>query len=79
MTAGSPCVRCVQKRVTSPCGVTVVDTRNGQVVGCLEFEATVQELFDVQLLPGVRFPAVVGFDKDTIKRACVIAPEREIV
>ena len=61
---GVPIAEGEQKR---PCGVTVVDTRNGQVVGCLEFEATVQELFDVQLLPGVRFPAVVGFDKDTIR------------
>ena len=61
-----------------PCGVTVVDTRNGQVVGSVEFEATVEELFDVQLLPGIRFPAVVGFDKDTVKRACVIAPETGI-
>lgn len=52
------------------------DTRSGQVVGFLEFEATVEELFDVQILPGVRFPAVVGFNKDTIQRACVIAPER---
>lgn len=69
---GVPIAEGEQKR---PCGVTVVDTRNGQVVGGIEFESTVQELFDVQLLPGVRFPAIVGFDKDTIKRACVIAPE----
>ncbi|TWU33869.1 TIGR03032 family protein [Novipirellula artificiosorum] len=69
---GVPIAEGEQKR---PCGVTVVDTRNGQIVGSLEFEATVQELFDVQLLTGVRFPAVVGFDKDTIRRACVIAPE----
>lgn len=61
-----------------PCGVTVVDTRSGHTVGFIEFESTVQELFDVQLLPGVRFPAVVGFNKETIQRACVIAPEREI-
>jgi uncharacterized protein (TIGR03032 family) len=61
-----------------PCGVAVVDIRNGRVVGMIEFESTVQELFDVQLLPGVRFPAVVGFNKETIQCACVIAPEREI-
>ncbi len=61
------------------CGVSVIDTRTGQVVGLLNFESTVQEVFDVQLLPGVRFPAIVGFDKDTIRRACVIAPERKIV
>ena len=60
------------------CGVSVIDTRSGNIVGFIKFEATVEELFDVQLLLGVRFPAVVGFSKDTIQRACVIAPEREM-
>ncbi len=61
------------------CGVSVIDTRTSQVVAFLNFESTGQEVFDVQLLPGVRFTAIVGFDKDTIRRACVIAPERKIV
>ena len=60
------------------CGVSVVDTESGQVVAFIEFDNGVEEIFDVQILPQVRFPAVVGFGKKTIHRACVIAPERPI-
>jgi len=58
------------------CGVWVVDTRNGQIVGFLEFQETIRELFDVKLMRGIRFPAIVGLEKDTIQKACVIAPEQ---
>ncbi|MAE63296.1 MAG: TIGR03032 family protein [Phycisphaeraceae bacterium] len=60
------------------CGVFVVDVEAARVVGFLRFEGSVEEIFDVQIVPGVRFPSVVGFSKDTIKRACVIGPERPI-
>ena len=60
------------------CGVSVVDAQAGRIVAFLEFDNGVEEIFDVQILPGVRFPAVVGFSKETIQRACVIAPERAI-
>lgn len=57
------------------CGVSIVDINSGKIIAFLEFEGTVEEIFDVQILAGVRFPTVVGFKKDTIRRACVIAPE----
>lgn len=60
------------------CGVWVVDTRNGQTAGFIEFEKTIDEIFDVQVLPGIRNPAVIGFNKETIQRACVIGPETSI-
>lgn len=41
------------------CGVWVVDTRNGQIVGFLRFEDSVQEIFAVQLLPVCRYPEVL--------------------
>jgi uncharacterized protein (TIGR03032 family) len=40
------------------CGVWVVDTRNGEIVGYLKFDGVVQELFDVQVLPG-KWPVIV--------------------
>ena len=40
------------------CGVWVVDTRNGEIVGFLKFDGVVQELFDVQVLPG-KWPVIV--------------------
>ena len=39
-------------------GVWMVDLRSGQVAGFLRFEDLVQEIFDVALLPGKRFPEI---------------------
>jgi uncharacterized protein (TIGR03032 family) len=42
------------------CGLAVVDLSSGQVVAHLYIAAPVDELFDVQLLPGVRGPFLSG-------------------
>jgi uncharacterized protein (TIGR03032 family) len=39
-------------------GVWMVDLRSGAVVGFLRFEDLVQEIFDVAVLPGKRFPEI---------------------
>lgn len=46
------------------CGVSVVDVRNGRRIAHLTFETGVEEIFDVQLLPGVRMPAILGPDPE---------------
>ena len=56
------------------CGVAVVDVPAGRVVGMLEFQTAVEEVFDVQLLPGLRFPEVVGFQKDSLHNTFVVPP-----
>jgi uncharacterized protein (TIGR03032 family) len=40
------------------CGVWVIDLRSGQIAGFLRFEDLVQEIFDVALLPGARYPEI---------------------
>jgi len=42
------------------CGVWVVDIRSGKTVAYLKFEDAVQEVFAVQVLPGMRFPDVLA-------------------
>jgi uncharacterized protein (TIGR03032 family) len=42
------------------CGVAIVDTTNGETIGLLEFHTGVSEIFDIQLLSGVRSPALRG-------------------
>jgi uncharacterized protein (TIGR03032 family) len=42
------------------CGLWVVDVRTGAVAAHLEFVSGVEEIFDVQVLPGVTFPYVSG-------------------
>jgi uncharacterized protein (TIGR03032 family) len=61
-----------QQRSELKCGVAVVDWRRGRVVAGLEFQTAVEEIFDVQLLLGVRFPEVIGFQKDTVQHTFVV-------
>ena len=54
--SGIPLVERCKERT---CGVWVVHLETGQTVGFLRFEAGVQEIFAVQVLPGIRFPEVL--------------------
>ncbi len=42
------------------CGVGVVDLGSGRLVAHLEFISGVEEIFDIQVLPGVRCPVLSG-------------------
>jgi uncharacterized protein (TIGR03032 family) len=64
-----------QRREQLRCGVAVVDLRSGQVIAFLEFQTAVEEIFDVQLLPGLRFPEVIGFQQETIQHTFVVPRE----
>jgi uncharacterized protein (TIGR03032 family) len=63
-----------ERRNELRCGVAAVELRSGRVVGMLEFETAVEEIFDVQLLPGLRFPELVGFQKEAVHHTFVIPP-----
>ena len=64
-----------ERREQLKCGVAAVDVRSGRVVALLEFQTAVDEIFDVQLLPGLRFPEVLGFQQETIRHTFIIPPE----
>src|SRR5262245_37258797 len=61
-----------ERRERLKCGVAVVDLRSGLVVALLEFQTAVEEIFDVQLLPGLRFPEVIGVQQETIEHTFVV-------
>jgi uncharacterized protein (TIGR03032 family) len=61
-----------QRRRDLKCGVAVVDLDVGRICAVLEFQSAVEEIFDVHLLPGVRFPEVLGFQKDTIEHTFIL-------
>jgi uncharacterized protein (TIGR03032 family) len=65
-----------ERRDTLRCGVAVVDVRSGAVVAAVEFRSAVEEVFDVQLLAGPRFPEVMGFQHDDVRHTFVVPPER---
>jgi uncharacterized protein (TIGR03032 family) len=54
------------------CGIAAVDLRSGRLLGMLEFQSAVEEIFDVQLLPGTRFPEILGFQQDSIAHTFVV-------
>jgi uncharacterized protein (TIGR03032 family) len=62
------------RREQLKCGVAVVDLRGGRVIALLEFQTAVEEVFDVQFLPGLRFPEVIGFQHETIRHTFIVPP-----
>jgi uncharacterized protein (TIGR03032 family) len=65
-----------ERRNELKCGVAVVDRETGRVAALLEFLSAVEEIFDVQVLPGIRFPEVLGFQKDEVNHTFVVPPDR---
>ncbi len=53
------------------CGVWVLDTNTGQTVEFIRFEAGIEEIFAVEVLAGVRFPEIVGFEEPTVRETFV--------
>lgn len=66
----------VAKRDALRCGIWVIDLRSGTSVGHLEFHTGVEEIFDVQVLPGIVAPYVSGpaADQDTGQPLWTIPP-----
>ena len=62
------------RREQLKCGVAAVDLRHGGVIAFLEFQTAVEEIFDVQLLPGLRFPEMMGFRQETIQHTFIVQP-----
>lgn len=49
-----------ERRQELRCGVGILDTATGRQVAGLLFHSGIEEIFDVQVLPGVRCPAISG-------------------
>jgi uncharacterized protein (TIGR03032 family) len=65
-----------ERREQLKCGVAAVDLHSGGVIAFLEFQTAVEEIFDVQLLLGLRFPEVIGFQQETIQHTFIVPPGR---
>ncbi len=50
-------------------GVQVIDLRSGTVVAWLKYETAVDEIYDVQILPGLKRPGILGPGGDEAQRA----------
>lgn len=50
------------------CGIAVLHLATGALVGQMEFIRTCEEIYDVQVLPGLIKPGIVGPDSDIRKQ-----------
>jgi uncharacterized protein (TIGR03032 family) len=66
----------VARRDQLLCGLVVVDLRTGDRAAHLEFRTGVEEIFDVQVLPGITFPYVSGpwAERDTGQPLWTVPP-----
>lgn len=60
--------RLQSKDVQPRCGLMVIDLRSGDIVHSLRLEGVVAELYDIQILSGVRCPMAIGLRTDEIRR-----------
>ena len=60
--------RLAEKDVVARCGLIIVDTQSGKTTEWLRLEHTIEELYDVAVLPGVGQAEAVGFRNDEIER-----------
>lgn len=56
------------------CGIWVVDTRSGHVAGFMQFDAGVEEIFDICVVAGAKFPELLGPDDEVAAGAFVVPP-----
>jgi uncharacterized protein (TIGR03032 family) len=54
------------------CGVWVVNLDTGQVAGFLRFEDLVQEIYDVAILPGMKFPEIAEHGSDAVNLSYIL-------
>ena len=65
---GLPLDEKLAKAGTAPiCGLEIVDIETGTLVHSLRFEHTIEEMFDIAILPGIRQPEAIGFQGEGIE------------
>ena len=56
------------------CGLLIVDLDSGDIAHWIRLEGVITELYDVQVLPGVRKPTALGFQSDEIANRVWMEP-----
>lgn len=58
------------------CAIQVFELSSKRLIGAIEFKGSIDELFDIKVIPGVRRPFMVGFEGEMIDQVFSIAPPR---
>jgi uncharacterized protein (TIGR03032 family) len=67
--SGIPLVERLKDRT---CGVWVVNIETGETVAFVKFEDAVQEIFAVEVLPGIRYPDVITDNRELLASSYVL-------
>ena len=70
--SGIPLINRVEKR---SCGIWVINIETGQTLGFLRFEAGVQEIFAVEVLPETCFPEMLDWNDTRLAQSYVLPDE----
>ena len=70
--SGIPIVERLKKAEERTCGVWVLNIETGKTLGFCRFEEGVQEIFSVEVLPGVRFPDLINHDAKLVGQSYVL-------
>lgn len=70
--SGIPLVERLQER---NCGVWVVNIHTAEIVAFVKFEDALQEIFAVEVLPGIRYPDVVTDNTEVLSNSFVLPDE----
>ena len=73
--SGIPLVERLQKAEERACGVWVLNIETGETIGFCRFEDGVQEIFAVEVLPGIQFPDLVNHDPGIVGHSFVLGDE----
>jgi uncharacterized protein (TIGR03032 family) len=57
------------------CGIQVLNLATGQLQAFLKFDSGVHEIFAVQVLPGIQFPAILEDDDPLVPTSFALSPE----
>jgi uncharacterized protein (TIGR03032 family) len=57
------------------CGVWVLNIETGETIGFCRFEDGVQEIFAIEVLPGMKFPDLINHDPEILGRSYVLGDD----
>jgi len=70
-----PLVERLKEAEERTCGVWVLNIETGETLGFCKFEDGVQEIFAVEVIPGMRFPDLVNHDPKIVGTSYVLSDE----
>ena len=73
--SGIPLVERLKEAEERTCGVWVLNIETGETLGFCRFEEGVQEIFAVEVLPGVRFPDLINHDAKLVGQSYVLGDD----